>query len=138
MALRAIEKVDKDKFLQWHNDLVLRNLIGGIFPFDEKLFQRICNQGYEELLPSQIWFSVCYEDKLIGIAGLHNVKYVQRNAEVAFFVGENQYRQKGIGTAIVRLIEDYSFGTLNLHRIYAYVYADNIIAKKFFDKQQWL
>ncbi len=138
VALRAIEKVDKDKFLQWHNDLALRNLIGGIFPLDEGAFQKICDQGYEKLLPSQIWFSVCYEDKLVGIAGLHNVRYVQRNAEVACFVGENQYRQQGIGSAVVGLIEEYAFGTLNLHRIYAYVYDDNIIAKNFFAKQQWL
>jgi RimJ/RimL family protein N-acetyltransferase len=35
------------------------------------------------------------------------------------------------------LLEEYAFGLLNLHRLYACVYSDNIGALRFFEKRGW-
>lgn len=136
IGLRCIMPADEETFLRWHNDPKMREKIGGVFPFDRNTFQKICN-SYGEQQPADIWFAIIKEDELVGIAGLHNLKYIQRNAEVAIFIGNEIYRRRGIGRNVVNLIVEYAFGTLALHRLYALVYSDNIPALYFFNKCQW-
>lgn len=136
IGLRSIREDDHEAFLCWHDDSSIREKIGGIFPFSNNTFRAIC-YSYNESYPSNIWFAVCDDDKLIGIAGLHDIKYIQRNAELAILIGEKKDRYKGKGSTILKLVEEYAFGTLNLHRLYAYVYGDNICALHFFEKCFW-
>lgn len=136
IGLRSIREDDRKEFFRWHDDSNIREKIGGIFPFSENTFKRIC-QSCDELNPPDIWFAVCDGEILIGIAGLHNIKYIQRNAELAILIGEKQDRSNGKGSIILKLIEEYAFGTLNLHRLYAYVYGDNVGALHFFKRCLW-
>ena len=135
-GLRGIREADRNTFLCWHDDGSIREKIGGIFPFSENTFKAIC-RSYNEPTPPDIWFAVCEKDVLIGIAGLHSIKYIQRNAELAILIGEKEDRNKGKGRRILKLLEEYAFGTLNLHRLYAYVYSDNTSALYFFEKCLW-
>lgn len=136
IGLRCIKEEDREALLFWYNDSRIREKIGGIAPFNRNDFQEICH-SYSEINPANIWFAVCEDDKIIGIAGLHNIKYVQRNAELAILIGEREEQRKGKGSMILKLVEDYAFGILNLHRLYAYVYGDNIQALHFFEKGSW-
>lgn len=136
IGLRSIRESDREKFLRWHDDSSVRKKIGGIFPFSETVFQEICHSSHE-LHPANIWFAVCEGEKLIGIAGLHNIKYIQKNAELAILIGEKRNRCRGKGSIILRLVEEYAFGTLNIHRLYACVYSDNMFALHFFAKCAW-
>ena len=136
IGLRSIREDDREAFFCWHDDSSIREKIGGIFPFCVYSFKAIC-QSYNELNPPNIWFAVCDGNKLIGIAGLHSIKYIQRNAELAILIGEKKYRHKGKGSLILKLVEEYAFGTLNLHRLYAYVYGNNVCAQHFFEKCFW-
>lgn len=136
ITLRSICEGDEEEFIRWHNNQYNRDKIGGIFPFSSNTFKLIC-ESYNEEYPLNIWFAACEDDKLIGIVGLHNIKYIQRNAEVALLIGKECERSKGKGKAILRLIEEYAFSTLNMHRLYAYVYQDNIITLKFLEKCAW-
>lgn len=136
IGLRSVWEDDREVFLCWHDDSDIREKIGGIFPFSRNTFQAICH-SYNEPYPSDIWFSVCDNNRLIGIAGLHSIKYIQRNAELAILIGEKKDRDKGYGRTILKLVETYAFGTMNLHRLYAYVYSDNLCALHFFKKCAW-
>lgn len=137
MGLRSIREEDWEVFLYWHDDSKMREKIGGIFPFSRNAFHEICNSPNEDT-PPNIWFAACEGDELIGIVGLHNIKYIQRNAELAILIGSYKDRNKGKGRKILQLIEEYAFGMLNLHRLYAYVYEDNECAKNFFEKCLWV
>ena len=97
IGLRPINVKDKYEFIKWHNDEDMRERIGGIFPFNEASFNEIVSLGFEEY-PKNIWFSICRNKKLIGIAGLHNIKYVQKNAECAIFIGKGEERQQKNGS----------------------------------------
>lgn len=136
IGLRCVKFADKSAFLKWHNDLEMRKKIGGIFPFDESSFRDVCCFKANEH-PSSIWFAICEEEVLVGIAGFHNIKYIQRNAEIGIFVGENAHRRKKIGENVLKLLEEYAFGMLMLHRLYALVYSDNVPALNFFEKNRW-
>lgn len=133
LILRPICSEDKDMFLIWHNDPDMREKIGGIFPFTEYTYRQIC-KGDETDTPPNIWFALCLDDHMIGIVGLHNIRYVQRNAEIAFLIGEHKYRKKGYGVKALALLEKYAFCTLGLHRIYAYIYSDNIASISLVEK----
>lgn len=136
IGLRSIRKEDEIDFLRWHNNSKMREKIGGVFPFTENTFHEICT-AHNENYPSDIWFAVCVNNNLTGIAGFHYIKYIQRNAELALFIGEENIRKQGIGSKTLKLLEEYAFNTLNLHRIYVNVYSDNLEARKFFQKNQW-
>lgn len=125
ITLRSISPEDKKLFLIWHNDPEMRNDIGGVFPFTEHDYIAICNASGIEM-PLNVWFAVCLDDSLIGIAGLHNIKYIQRNAEIALLIGDSKYRNKGYGTCILELLVGYAFHTLNLHRVYEIIFSENI------------
>lgn len=136
IGLRHLNLEDGEAFLRWHNDYELRGCIGGIFPFGSNTFKEICQSG-DEQYPYNVWFAVCESGRLIGIAGLHSIKYVQRNAELSILIGEKEDRRKGRGGTVLTLLEEYAFGMLGLHRLYALVYSDNYPAMDFFKKSGW-
>lgn len=136
ITLRSICQSDEAEFIGWHNNPYNRDKIGSIFPFSSNTFKAIC-KSYNEEYPSNVWFAICEKDELIGIAGLHGIKYIQRNAEVALLIGKEEERNKGKGKIVLNLIEEYAFNTLNMHRLYAYIYQDNTASLKFMEKCAW-
>ncbi|HIX59482.1 MAG TPA: GNAT family N-acetyltransferase [Candidatus Blautia gallistercoris] len=136
IGLRGIRKEDQETFLNWHNDSELREKIGGIFPFTEGMFEQICRGNMEDH-PADVWFAICRNDRLIGIAGLHSIKYIQRNAELSLLIGNPEERRRGSGSLSLQLIEVYAFKTLQMHRLYARVYGDNQGAQRFLKKCHW-
>lgn len=137
LVLRAIVPEDKELFLKWHNDQNIRECIGGIFPFTERTFEYVCRMS-EQDTPPHIWFALCYEEELIGVAGLHNVKYIQKNAEVAILIGNQDYRKKGFGSRYLILLEKYAFDMINLHRLYAFIYPENTVSRHLFEKHDYI
>jgi len=61
----------------------------------------------------------------IGVAGLHGIGLPNRNATFGIAIGEKAYWDKGYGTEATRLMLNYGFGTLNLHRITLWVFDFN-------------
>lgn len=132
IVLRSVRPEDRELFLKWHNDPMLREKIGGYFPFPDRMFTEIC-EGKVSDTPSDLWFSVCLNGEVIGVAGLHSVKYVQRNAEMAVMVGEERNRSRGYGREILEMLVSYAFDTVNLHRVYARVYQGNLASIRLFE-----
>lgn len=137
LVLRAIVPEDKEFFIKWHNDQKMRNCIGGIFPFTERTFEDVCRTS-EQNTPPHIWFALCHEDELIGVAGLHNVRYIQGNAEVAVMIGNQEYRNMGLGCRFLAMMEQYAFDMLNLHRLYAHIYPENTDSRHLFEKNNYV
>lgn len=57
-----------------------------------------------------------------------------KNATFGIFIGDKNYWNKGCGTEATKLILDYGFSKLNLHRVYLYVYEYNPRAIKIYEK----
>lgn len=72
------------------------------------------------------------------MAGLHNVKYIQKNAEVAILIGNQDYRKKGFGSRYLILLEKYAFDMINLHRLYAFIYPENTVSRHLFEKHDYI
>ncbi len=72
-------------------------------------------------------------DKLIGIVSLLSVDMKNNNAELGYWLGKKHWG-KGYVTQAVKLILDFGFNQLKLHRIYAKLFDKNIGSKKVLEK----
>ena len=73
-------------------------------------------------------------DKLIGATGIHDVSSVHKNAEIGIVIGNKSYWSKGYGTEALRLMLEYGFDQLNLHKIYLWVFCFNTRAIRAYEK----
>lgn len=109
---------------------VRRNLLLGRYPFNEegeaKWFERIsAAPAGDNQTDVFMTFGVKGSDAQLGSTGLHRISMLHRNAEWGLFIGRPQEWGKGYGREVARTMLRYAFHTLNLHRVYLRVNADN-------------
>ena len=76
---------------------------------------------------NQILFGI-YElgsKELIGSVRLMFIDWISSVAELGIFIGDELARGKGIGKGVTKLILNYAFQVINLHRIYLKVSESN-------------
>ena len=118
--LRALlEKDLNNNYLQWLNDEeVCRNNAHAIFPNTEQkmkdYFSGLNNQNVHIVLA----IIDSASGKHIGNVSLQNINWVSRNAEFAILMGDKDYWGKGYGEEAAKLVVDYGFNRLNMHRIF--------------------
>jgi RimJ/RimL family protein N-acetyltransferase len=71
---------------------------------------------------------------LVGTCQLTGIHPVHRSAELRIRIGRAANRGKGHGTEAVRLLLDFAFRDLNLHRVWLHVFADNDRAIRVYQK----
>ena len=74
------------------------------------------------------------DDTLIGFVVLFNLKWGNQSAEMAIGIGDKSYRGKGFGHDGLKLILNYGFNELNLHRISLTVMDYNQAAIKAYER----
>jgi len=74
------------------------------------------------------------DKNIIGVCQLKNIDKVNRSAELQIKIGVKVMRNKGIGTNSIQKLVDFGFKDLNLHRIYLYVFENNEIAIRVYNK----
>jgi RimJ/RimL family protein N-acetyltransferase len=74
------------------------------------------------------------DNQLIGYCQLRDIHPIHHNAELRIRLGEKGTRNKGYGTDAVRLLVEFGFDNLNLHRIYLTVLANNSAAIHVYEK----
>ena len=57
------------------------------------------------------------DDTVIGFVVLFNLKWGNQSAEMAIGIGDKTYRGKGFGHDGLKLLLNYAFNELNLHRV---------------------
>lgn len=138
IRLRAIEREDIPRFVEWLND---PEVTAGLYinlplaSWDEtRWFEGLSGREAAERplavdarLPEGGW-------KHIGNVGLHSQEKIHRSAEFGIFIGEKAYWNTGYGTEATRLTVKHGFETLNLNRIYLTVYETNPRAVRAYEK----
>ena len=80
------------------------------------------------------WTITTSNGEHIGCISLAMINREHRRAVFGIFIGEPKYWGQGYGTAAGRLVINYGFRRLRLHRIYLHVYAYNIPGVKSYRK----
>ena len=138
IRLRAIERDDIPRFVDWLND---PEVIAGLLinlpmsNWDEtRWFEKLAERPAEERplaldarLPDDSW-------KHIGNVGLHQIEWVNRSAEFGIFIGDKSFWNHGYGTEATLLTLKHGFETINLNRIYLHVFETNLRAVHVYTK----
>jgi RimJ/RimL family protein N-acetyltransferase len=73
-------------------------------------------------------------EKHIGNISLQNINWIDRNAEIAFLLGEKDFWGKGVMLEAGQLLINHGFESLNLHKIYCGTSSDNSGMQKLAEK----
>ncbi|UCF79339.1 MAG: GNAT family N-acetyltransferase [Candidatus Eiseniibacteriota bacterium] len=133
VSLRAFGMEEVERSLDWVNDDEVTKYTGTSSPISADEHRAYWEKELKN--PRRKTFSiVTSEGRHIGNIGLLEIDWVARNAEVYVYVGDAQYRGKGYGTEAIQCLVEYAFGRLNLHKLFARVYAYNERGAKSFEK----
>lgn len=72
--------------------------------------------------------------KSIGVTSLINIDYKNRNAECIIDIGEKDFWGKGYAKEALKLLLDYAFLEMNLHRVSLRVFSFNEKAIRLYEK----
>lgn len=123
-----------DATFNWVNDPAMMRLLGRA-----ARVQRDEHQRWFEQLQQRTncrYFSVETVDgwRHVGNIWLWDINETHRKAEVRILFGDEPSRGRGYGSEAIALLADVAFNSMNLHRLYAYVFAINPRAKRAFEK----
>jgi RimJ/RimL family protein N-acetyltransferase len=134
--LRPAERTDLPRFVAWFADAETARGLLVRAPFSEAMEE----QWFADMVGRQgktdYHFVVCRltDDEPIGTAGLHELDFVNGNAEFGISIGEKSMWNQGFGTDALNAICDFGFGELRLERIELEVYASNARAQRSYEK----
>lgn len=94
-------------------------------------FIKKCKKELKE--KKKYYFIIIFEGKLVGGIDLHNVDLKNKNAEIGYWLGR-KYWNKGIMTESLKLLLDFTFKKLKLHKLKARVFEPNIASKRVLEK----
>lgn len=124
-----------NKYLSWINrEKILKYLDYGRFPTSSKQLQEyVENKSNSKYV---IFLAIVDKSthKHIGNVKLEPINWVNRSAGFAIFIGDEKNRNKGIGKEVVKLMIEYAFYRLNLHRISLGVIEGNNRALGLYEK----
>lgn len=125
VKLRPLRKADKVDLAQLANNKKLWNNLRDYFSSPYQVSDAAAFISLKETENSPLTFGIEYQSKLAGIISLEPQTDVYRNsAELGYWVGE-PFWGNGIATQAVKLITEYGFVQLGLHRIFAGVFEHN-------------
>jgi RimJ/RimL family protein N-acetyltransferase len=128
VVLRPLRSADRVKSVRWRNDPDIReNILGYRFPVTEAMEADWVEAVLKDQSRTRVVLAI--EDKsdnaLVGFVYLNNIDWFARNAEFGILIGERSRHGKGLAREALSLVADYTFETLNLHKLYLRVVAFN-------------
>jgi len=132
--LRPMTYEDTDLIVAWRNsDAVRKNFIY------QALFTR---ESHENWIRNKVetgevvQMIICDLEtgKPLGSVYIRDIDRHHNKAEYGIFIGEASARGRGVGTATAKLMLQYSFEEIGLHRIYLRAFADNAQAIRSYEK----
>jgi RimJ/RimL family protein N-acetyltransferase len=137
VRLRAAERGDVKKFCGWVNDPDVTRYLSLYLPMstvdEENWFEAMIKRDQsEKTLVIEVRDGDAW--KMIGNCAVFGIDSVNRLGELGIMLGEKDEWNKGYGTETMILLLRHCFDTLNLNRAYLRVYADNLRAKRSYEK----
>ena len=128
IRLRAIEESDIPRFVEWLNDPEVYKHLRMMYPLgtdmEQAWFARLKDRD-PATRPMGIEIQHPEGWVFIGNVGFNSIDWINRSGELGIFIGEKQYWSQGYGKKAMRLIVQFGFESLNLHRIMLRVHANN-------------
>ena len=121
-----------DLYWKWSNDYRIRKYFGTSIPKSKSSIQKLIDTPGT----SRIWFEIWHnqDEKVIGLYKISSIHWIRRKCSIGALIGDVSYWNHGLTTAATKIIIDYIFGELNLHKINTMVYESNTGSRKVLEK----
>ena len=136
--LRLMTYDDTDLIVAWRNsDAVRKNFIY------QALFTRESHENWIRTMVETgkvVQMIICdsASDKPLGSVYIRDIDRHHNKAEYGIFIGEQDARGRGVGTAAAKLMLRYCFEEEKLHRVYLRAFAENVQAIRSYEKAGFL
>jgi ribosomal-protein-alanine N-acetyltransferase len=136
LYLRGIERKDlTGEYFQWLNDYeVTRYLESGRFPNTVEAMEAYYRDKANSAHDAMFMIVLKEKDRPIGTIKLGSINWVHRTAEYGIMVGARDVWNQGYGTEAGRLLLDYAFRRLNLHKVFLGVTGDHEAAIRSYER----
>lgn len=127
VILRPVRKSDVQHLLKWLGDSEVTKYLLTYMPVTEIVAEKIVEGDLSDEKKASFAIDVIEDDngKTIGMITLGDIHPKDHKASFAIAIGETEYWGKGYGSEAARLLINYGFEQLNLHRIDTEVFASN-------------
>ena len=112
VTLRPLQLPDLGKLIGWLKVPVIRDNFVPRFPENENELRKYFTD------PTREYFSIYYNDQLVGIVGGENIDVAAGKLEMKKLVGESGLQGKGIGKRATFGFLYYAFMIRNLNKVY--------------------
>lgn len=134
--LRPLEPGDAEMMhLHYHNEPEVRRLTGIQRPVTLEQMHAYIEKVNSDT--SRVQFAICRQDndEFLGDLALNDIDFhFNRDANFRIAIFKPDHCGQGFGTEAIRLLLDYGFGFLNLHRVELDVYTINPRAIRAYEK----
>ena len=135
IQLKKVTKLDLRALIEWRNSK-------DVYPYNTQyslLNSKIQIEWFNQLQNdnSKKMFMIMVDKIKIGICGLIDIDYENKNAKIAIIIGEKAFHEKGIGTMVISHLLKYGFEKLKLHKINSEVIEYNEKSIHLFEKSQF-
>lgn len=76
-------------------------------------------------------YTIEYQGRYAGQVSLNKIYWAARHARLAIFI-KKEFRAKGIGQEVIRLLLEKAFEEIKLHKVWLMVREDNLKARAFY------
>lgn len=132
--LRPIELADTDWYFAGLFDRNTRKLTGTQKHFSREQIVSYIEGKAQDSSSVLLLIVACDDDRPIGDIALQDIDRINRNANIRIAINSSSQQGKGYGTEALRLMLNYGFGILNLHRIELNVFSYNERAIHVYEK----
>jgi diamine N-acetyltransferase len=123
VTLREVRESDLQSIFEWLNNYELRISSAMYRPVSWPEHIKWVTTRLEN--GSETFFVIALEDRPIGVINLSSIDHHNKSADFSIRIGESTDQGKGFGTQAVRLLIEFCWRDLNLHRISLTVFSDN-------------
>lgn len=135
LAFRRPEMADVEVIRELKNNEKAALLLGGVFhPYTTEDIERWIN--FHNNNPEEVLLVVeeKTKGKLIGHVGLYKIDNVAKKTEFGILLADDESRGRGYGTKATKLMVDYAFQTMGMHKVTAEVLSENAPSIAMFKK----
>lgn len=131
MIIRELEERDLKTRVDWMNDERVNATLNIRLPVSLESTHCWFRRIKEDC--TRVDFAFERDGKVVAMGGFTNIVSDVGKAELYIFVNPNE-QGKGVGTEAVKLMCQYGFDKIKLNKIYLYTNADNLPARRLYEK----